>query len=62
MLTLDNFKKIEPYSELVSTINSAINSMRIDDIGGILQKQLKAGVLLNELYIKMGKHVIDLDE
>ena len=59
---LFHFKKIEIYSELVSTINSAINSMRIDDIGGILQKQLKAGVLLNELYIQMGKHVTDLDE
>lgn len=59
---LFHFGKIESYSELISTINSAIDSMRIDDIAGILQMQLKAGVLLNELYIKMGKHVTDLDE
>jgi len=58
---LFNFSTIESYDELITTIYSAINSMKINDLGGILQKQLKASVLLNELYIKMGRHVTDIE-
>jgi hypothetical protein len=58
---LFDFSKIESYSELIITTYSAIDSMKLNDIGAVLQKQLKASELLNEIYIKMGKHVTDIE-